>query len=81
MYHCNINIVDIIRCFMEYKYKWINEMQLSYLSFRILIHILDDEGMSFLTFVWWAFTPWEQGRTWGDAEGAAAPGPQTHRTP
>jgi hypothetical protein len=44
---------------MKYKYKWINEMHLSYLSFCIPIHILDDEGMSFLTFVWWALYPWE----------------------
>jgi hypothetical protein len=36
---------------MECKYKLINEMQLLLLSFRIPIHILNDEGMSFLTFV------------------------------
>jgi hypothetical protein len=42
---------------MECKYKWINEMQLLSLSFRNPIHILNDEGMSFLTFVWWALYP------------------------
>jgi hypothetical protein len=36
---------------MEYKIKSTNEMQLSYLSFRILTRILNDEGMSFLTLV------------------------------
>jgi hypothetical protein len=51
MYQCNINIVDIHFCFMKYKNKSINEMQLSYLSFRIPTRVLDDEGMPFLTFV------------------------------
>jgi hypothetical protein len=37
---------------MECKYKWINEMQLLSLSFRIPILILNDEGMTFLTFTW-----------------------------
>jgi hypothetical protein len=36
---------------MEYKYEWINKMQLLSSSSCILIHILNDEGMSFLTFV------------------------------
>jgi hypothetical protein len=50
-YQCNVNSVDIHICFMKYKYEWINKMQLSPLSLCILIHILTDEGMSFLTFV------------------------------
>jgi hypothetical protein len=50
-YQCNINTVDIHFYFMEYKIKSTNEMQLSYLSFRILTRILNDEGMSFLTLV------------------------------
>jgi hypothetical protein len=44
---------------MEYKYEWINKMQLLSSSFRIIIHILNEEGMSFLTFVWWALYPCE----------------------
>jgi hypothetical protein len=36
---------------MKYKYVWINEMQLLSSSFYILIHILNDEGKYFLTFV------------------------------
>jgi hypothetical protein len=50
-YQCNINPINIHMCFMEYKYEWINKMQLLSSSFCILIHILKDEGMSFLTFV------------------------------
>jgi hypothetical protein len=42
---------------MEYKYVLINKMQLLSSSFCIFIHILNDEGMSFLTFVWWALCP------------------------
>jgi hypothetical protein len=41
-------------CFMEYKYEWINKMQLLSSSLCILIHMFNDEVMSFLTFVWWA---------------------------
>jgi hypothetical protein len=36
---------------MEYKYKWINEMQLLLPSLCILVHILNEEGMYFMTFV------------------------------
>jgi hypothetical protein len=50
-YQCNINIADIHFCFMEYKNRSINDMQLSYLSFHIPTRILNGEGMSFLTFV------------------------------
>jgi hypothetical protein len=34
-------------------------MQLLSSSFYIPIHILNDEGKSFLTFVWWALFPCE----------------------
>jgi hypothetical protein len=34
-------------------------MQLLSLSFRISIHVLNDEGIFFLTFVWWALYSYE----------------------
>jgi hypothetical protein len=42
---------------MEYKYEWISKMHLLSLSLCILIRMLNDEGMSFLTFVWCALCP------------------------
>jgi hypothetical protein len=62
MLNCNrfeqvegINVILIMLIFIHTicntKYEWINKMQLLPSSFRILIHILNDEGMSFLTFV------------------------------
>jgi hypothetical protein len=39
---------------MECKYVWINEMQLLSTSFYISLYILNEEGKSFSTFVWWA---------------------------
>jgi hypothetical protein len=52
---------------MKCKYVWINEMQLLSSSFYILIHIhiLNDEGKSFLTFVWRALFPCEDEREMG----------------
>jgi hypothetical protein len=41
---------------MEYEYKWINKIQSSSLSFRISIHVLSNEGKSFLIFVWWVLS-------------------------
>jgi hypothetical protein len=37
---------------MKCKYVWINEMQLLSSFIYIPIYILNDEGKSFLTFVW-----------------------------
>ena len=35
---------------MEYEYEWINKKQLLPSSLCIFIHMINDEGMSFLTF-------------------------------
>jgi hypothetical protein len=43
---------------MKYKYVWINEMQLLSSSFYIPIQILNNEGKSFLTFIWGALFPY-----------------------
>jgi hypothetical protein len=56
-YQCNINIVYIHFYFMGYKDKSINEMYLLYLSLCIITRILNNEGMSFLTFVWRSIIP------------------------
>jgi hypothetical protein len=37
---------------MKYEYKWINKIQPSSLPFSIPFHVLNNEGMTFLIFVW-----------------------------
>jgi hypothetical protein len=43
--------------FYGIQYEWISKMQLLSSFLDILIRMLNDEGMSFLTFVWWALCP------------------------
>jgi hypothetical protein len=48
-YQCNINLVNIHVCFMEYKYEWTIELYL--LSLCIPTHLRNDEDTFFMTFV------------------------------
>ena len=45
-YQCNTNSINIHMCFIECKYERVNKMQLLSSFLCILIHILNDEGMS-----------------------------------
>jgi hypothetical protein len=54
-YQCNNNFVNVHVYIMKYKCERTNELYS--LSLCILIYLWNDEGMSFMTIVWWSLYP------------------------
>ena len=53
-YQCNINSINVHVYIMKYIYEWINGLH--FLSLCTLI-LMNDEGVSFITFVWRSLYP------------------------